>query len=184
MPGYDVGYDQGFGPPAASGGTVDGMVEFAVAIEVRLQTALDLDTSEVTAGEPAASDDCEAVYVWAAQIFDSPQGVSARGDDAGCYFRRAYEFFYRIDLCVPIHDDGSALTAAENLALAVSLYDKADAAWCTLAHGASDGTLFDITTFGAGCEDIVLGPLVIGSPQGDRVSATGSLRVTWACPPE
>jgi hypothetical protein len=162
-------------PPGAD----DGMVEFATAIVVKLQTVLDLDTSAVTAGEPAASDDCEAVYVWAIQIFDSPEGVSARGDDAGCYFRRAYEFGYRIDVCVDIHDDGSELTPAESLALAVSLYDKADLAWCTLAHGAADGTLFDID-----CEDVILGPLVIGEPQGDRVSATGSLRVTWACQPE
>jgi len=174
----------GCGPADAPAAAADGLVEFAVAIVVRLQTVLDLDTSAVPAGEPAASDDCSAVYVWATQIFDSPEGVTARGDDAGCYFRRAYEFFYRIDICMDIHDDGSALTPAESLAHAVALYDLADAAWCTLAHGASDGSLFDITTFGAACEDIVLGPLVIGDPQGDRVSATGSLRVTWACPPE
>jgi hypothetical protein len=178
MTGYDSGYDSGYGPVATAIAADDGMVEFATAIAVRLEVALKVDTV-VTAGEPAASDDCEAVYVWATQIFDSPVGVSARGDDAGCYFRRAYEFFYRIDICVPIHDDGSELTATESLALAVSLYDLADAAWCTLAHGASDRTLFDIE-----CQDIVLGPLEIGAPQGDRVSATGSLRVTWACQPE
>jgi hypothetical protein len=154
------------------------MVEFATAIAARLQPALLIDAA-VTAGEPAASEDCEAVYVWATRIFDSPEGVTERGDDAGCYFRRAYEFGYRIDVCVPIHDDGSELTTAESLALAVKLYDLADLAWCTLAHGASDGTLFDIE-----CEDVVLGPLVIGSPEGDRVSATGTLRVTWACQPE
>ena len=156
----------------------DGMAEFATTIAVRLQTALLID-AVVTAGEPAASDDCSAVYVWAPQVFDSPEGVSARGDDAGCYFRRAYEFSYRIDVCVPIHKDGSELSAAEALTLAVLLYDLADAAWCTLAHGASDGTLFDIK-----CQDIVLGPLEIGAPEGDRVSASGTLRVTWPCQPE
>ena len=179
MTGYDSGYDSGYGLAVTAIVASDGMVEFATAIAVRLQTALDLDTSGVTAGEPAASDDCSAVYVWGTQIFDSPEGVSARSDDAGCYFRRAYGFGYRIDVCVPIHNDGSELTATESLALAVELYDLADAAWCTLAHGASDGTLFDID-----CEDIVLGPLEIGTPEGDRVSATGSLRVTWPCQPE
>jgi hypothetical protein len=179
MTAYDSGYDSGYGPSPMPPGADDGMVEFATAILVRLQLVLDLNTSAVTAGEPAASDDCEAVYVWATQIFDSPEGVVARGDEAGCFFRRAYEFFYRIDICVDIHDDGSELTPTESLGLAVELYDLADAAWCTLAHGASDGTLFDIK-----CEDIVLGPLVIGDVQGDRVSATGSLRVTWPCSPE
>jgi len=178
MPGFDAGFDSGFGPVPDAILASDGMVEFASAIAVRLEVALRVDAT-VTVGEPAASDDCEAVYVWATQLFDSPQGVSARGDDAGCYFRRAYEFGYRIDVCVDIHSDGSELTGAESLAHAVTLYDLADAAWCTLAHGASDGTLFDVD-----CEDVVLGPLVIGAPQGDRVAATGTLRVTWACQPE
>lgn len=178
MTGFDSGFSSGFGPEPAAVLATDGMVEFATAIAVRLTVALDIDTV-VTAGEPAASDDCSAAYVWATQIVDSPEGVSARGDDAGCYFRRAYEFGYRIDICLDIHGDGSELTATESLALAVELYDLADAAWCTLAHGASDRTLFDID-----CEDIVLGPLEIGAPEGDRVSATGTLRVTWACQPE
>jgi hypothetical protein len=166
-------------PPGAFIGGDAGMVDFATAILVRLQIVLDLETSAVTVGEPAASDDCSAVYVWAREIFDSPVGVVERGDAAGCFYRRAYEFGYRIDICLDIHDDGSELTSTESLALAVELYDLCDAAWCTLAHGASDGTLFDID-----CEDIIIGPLVIGEPRGDRVSATGSLRVTWPCSPE
>jgi len=176
MTSYDAGYSSGFGNPAVPPA---GMADFAVAVLARLQLALDLNTSRLTAGEPAATDDCSAVYVWASEIFDSPVGVSARGDDAGCYFRRAYELNYRIDVCVPIHEDGSELTATESLVLAASIYDKADAAWCTLAHGAADGSMFDV-----GCEDIVIGPLVVGAPQGDRVSANGSLRVTLACSPE
>ncbi len=179
MIGFDSGFSSGFGPEPAAVLAADGMVEFATAIAVRLTVALKIDTV-VTAGPPAASDECKgAVYVWGTQIFDSEKGVSAKGDDAACYFRRAYEFGYRIDVCVPIHDDGSELTATEHLALAVKLYDLADAAWCTLAHGASDRTLFDIE-----CQDIVLGPLDIGTVEGDRISTTGTLRVTWPCQPE
>ncbi|MDZ7742980.1 MAG: hypothetical protein U5Q03_14910 [Bacteroidota bacterium] len=37
------------------------------------------------------------------------------------------------------HEDGFDLTTAEYLALSSSIYDKADAIWCALAHAASDG---------------------------------------------
>lgn len=75
------------------------------------------------------------------------------------------------------------LTTAQQQEIAIDLYDKADLVWCALAAAAASKTLFAPENVIA-CEDVIVGALVFGDPQGDRVSATGSLRVTDPCPPE
>ena len=132
----------------------------------------------MTADEPPASDDCSAAYVWGIRIYDSGQTFSARGDDPTCLFRRTYEFGYRLDVCRTVRDDGRELTSAEYLADAQDFGDKADAIWCGLASAAIAGTLFD--TLDA-CEDVNIGEFVVNSAQGDRISGTGTLKVTYPC---
>lgn len=139
---------------------------------------LGLNKNAVTVGEPAASDDCSAVYVWGISIYDSDAPLNPRGDDAGCFFRRTYEIGYRIDLCHKVRGDGKELTSTESLTEATGVYDAFDLAWCTLAAAASAGTLFtDIS----GCEYVIIGELEIADPLGDRVSGTGLIKVTAPC---
>lgn len=157
---------------------VDLLVDIAAALE-----PLGTQKVAVTPGRPAATDKCSAVYVWGSQIFDSDVGVQARGDIAGCVYRRAYVINYRIDVCMDLHEDGSELTTAEYLAKATELYNLADEAFCALTHAASNGTLFDPANHPE-CKDINFQQLVITEPQGDRVSAEGTIRVTHPCEPE
>jgi hypothetical protein len=151
------------------------MIEQLVEIATLLEIELNPDRVAVTDGEPAVSDSCSAVYVWGVRIFDSPTGVTARGDEAGCLYRRAYEMAYRIDVCHPVTE--AEPDPDDYLAAATRLYDLADRAWCALADAASSGILFQ----GADCEDVVIRSIDIGPPQGDRLSAQGGVLLTWPC---
>ena len=142
-----------------------------------IEAAITVDRTAITAGRPAHSDACSAVYVWAGSVFDAEVGTQARGDIPGCVIKRAYSFNYRIDICRSLSQDGSEQTAAQQLTEATKLYDYADAVFCALADAIVAGTLFTDSD----CQDIALGQIVFSEPRGDRVSAEGSLRVTWPC---
>ena len=157
---------------------IDLLVDVAALIEVTVA----LEKVAVSPREPAATDKCDAAYVWGSQIFDSPIGVQERGNEAGCFFRRAYEIRYRIDVCDPPRDDGREHTTSDMGAKADEFYTYADDVWCAIAHAASDGTLFDPPNT-TKCEDIVVGPINF-SGQADRISAEGSIRVTHPCSPQ
>lgn len=157
------------------------LVDLLVDVAARIEAAVAVEKVAVTPGEPAATDKCSAVYVWGSQVFDSDVPVQARGDIAGCFYRRAYVINYRIDVCMDLTEDGSELSTAEYLAKSTEYYDLIDTVWCMLNYRASDATLFDDI---GSCEDINLQPVVIGGPIGDRISATGTIRVTDPCPPE
>lgn len=75
------------------------LIDLLVDVAALIEATIVVDKVSVTAGRPASSDECSAVYVWGSQIFDSPVGIQARGDTAGCLYRRAYEMNYRIDIC-------------------------------------------------------------------------------------
>lgn len=155
------------------------LIDLAVDLASLIEATISVEKVAVTPGEPAASDECSAAYVWGEQIFDSPIGVQARGDEAGCAYRRAYEIRYRIDVCMPVGQGGKEITTAQFLSKSTELYDHADDVWCALVENASAGSLFAVT--GIACEDIVVGTLQIQEPQGDRVSAEGYVRVTYPC---
>lgn len=157
------------------------LVDLLVDVAELIEATIAVQKVAVTPGQPAASDKCSAAYVWGNQIFDSPIGTQARGDEAGCVYRRAYEIGYRIDVCVDMNEDGSELSTADYATLSQTFYDYADLVWCAITHAAAGGTLFQTIET---CEDIVVGALLFGSPIGDRVSATGSIRVTHPCPAE
>lgn len=156
--------------------------DLAVDIAALIEATVAVEFVAVTAGEPAHTDRCSAAYVWLVRNFDSPAGVTARGDDAGCLYRRGHEFGYRIDVCHPPRADGREYTVTEHAAKAAELYDYADAVFCALMENAAAGTLFDQVNV-ISCEDIVIGEQVVGEVTGDRVSARGTLRVTNPCPP-
>lgn len=152
---------------------VDLLSELAAVIE----TLVTVDKVAVTAGRPAQSDSCSAVYVWANSIDDFDVSTQSRGDITSCWVRRGYVMSYRIDVCRSLPGDGSEQTEAQQLVEATTIYDHADALWCGFASRIVAGTLFS----GTDCEDIKLGPLVFEPPQGDRVSATGGIRITYPC---
>jgi hypothetical protein len=154
------------------------LISRLVEVSGLIDATVTVEQAHITAGEPASSDNCSAVYVWADRIYDSPVPFDVR-TEPGCFYRRTYDIRYRIDLCHQIHDDGSELTQVEALTEAVSLYDMADDVFCALTAAAVDGTLFT----GADCEHVVIGEITFGV-DGDRVSAAGSVRVTWPCEPE
>lgn len=175
MPGgFSAGYSAGYG----NVGT--GLVNLLVDVADTIENAVVVEKVAVTPGEPAASDKCSAVYVWGSQVFDADVSTQARGDIAGCSYIRAYVINYRIDVCMDLTEDGSELTTAEYLEKSTEYYDLIDTIFCELVYRASDGTLFD----GLTCQAINLQPIVIGGPIGDRISATGTIRVTDPCPPE
>jgi len=157
------------------------LADLLVDVAELIESTIAVEKVSVTPGEPAASDKCSAAYIWGSQIFDSPIGTQARGDEAGCVYRRAYAIGYRIDVCLPMNEDGTELTTAQSAVISQTFYDYSDLVWCAITHAASAGTLFQTIE---SCEDIVVGALVFGSPIGDRVSATGTIRVTHPCPAE
>jgi hypothetical protein len=105
------------------------IIDLAVDLAALIESTVTVQKVAVTPPNPAASDNCSAVYVWADQIFDSPIGVQARGDDAGCAYRRAYELRYRIDVCMPVGAGGREVTTAQFLDTSTELYDYADTVW-------------------------------------------------------
>lgn len=153
------------------------LIDLAVDLASLIEATAVFHRVTVTAREPEATDDCSAAYVWGVRIYDSDQPLNARGDDAGCYYRRTYELAYRVDFCHQIRADGRELSAAEALAEATQMYDTADAVWCAITAAASNGTLFASIS---ACEDIAVGDLVF-TGQGDRNSANGTLKVTQPC---
>ena len=153
------------------------MIDLAVELANLIETTIVVDKVAVTAGSPAASDKCSAVYVWGSQIFHSPQPLQVAADDAGCFYRRAYELRYRIDVCRTVTQNER--TEAQQLAEATRLYDYADEVWCAITSNASAGSLFTDSD----CESVTVGALEIGDPLGDRVSAEGYVRVTYPCLP-
>lgn len=155
------------------------MIDLAQDIATLIENTITVDKVAVVAGEPAQTDKCTAVYIWGAAIGNSREAVDFAGNDAGCVYRRAYEFRYRIDICRSLPADGKEQSETVQLAEATQLYDYADDVWCALTAAASAGTLFDSI---GGCEAVTVGTLDFESPQGDRVSASGSLRVTDPCP--
>lgn len=155
------------------------LVDLLVDIAALFEATLAVDKVAVTAGEPGATDKCSAVYVWGIRVYDSEFPLTPRGDDAGCFFRRTYEIGYRIDTCHKVRNDARELTATESLAEAQILYDLGDLAWCTLTAAIVDGTLFDAANQ-VECGFISVGELRYDS-QGDRHSASGTLKVTHPC---
>ena len=91
------------------------LIDLAVDLASLIEATITVDKVAVTPGTPAASDECTAAYVLGEQIFDSPIGVQARGDEAGCVYRRAYEIRYRIDVCMPVEQGGREVTTAQYL---------------------------------------------------------------------
>lgn len=154
------------------------MIDLAVDIATLIESTIVVDKVAVTAGEPAQTSQCSAAYVWGVTIGNSREAIDFAGNDPGCVYRRGYEFRYRIDICRDLPGSGREQTTAQQLAEATQLYDYADAVWCALTDAASAGTLFD--NIGT-CEAVTIGTLDFDSPQGDRVSAGGSLRVTDPC---
>ena len=154
------------------------MIDLAVDIAALIESTITVEKVSVVAGEPAQTSRCSAAYVGGSTIGNSREAVDFAGNDKGCVYRRAYEFRYRIDICRDLPASGKEQTTAQQLAEAAELYDMADAVWCALAENASAGTLFD--NIGT-CEAVTIGTLDFDSPQGDRVSAGGFLRVTDPC---
>jgi hypothetical protein len=150
----------------------DRLVELRDSLSVVL-----VDKIAITPAEPPATDECSALYVWAARIFHSPAGVVTGGDEAGCFYRRSYELRYRLDVCYPPRDDGREYSAVEYQAKSEEIYQLADDAWCAVSADANDGLLF----LGVDCEDVVIREITIDA-QGDRVSAEGSVLLTDPCP--
>lgn len=152
------------------------LVDLLVDVAELIETTLTLDKVSVTLPDPPATDKCSAAYVWGSQLYDAEFRTQSRGE-AGCNYQRAYLISYRIDLCyTPAKTEK---TTAEQLAESETYYSDADLIYCALMDAASAGTLFQ--TLGS-CEDIAIGPLELHAPQGDRVSALGTLRVTNPCP--
>lgn len=157
------------------------LVDLLVDVAALLEATVTVEKVAVTPGEPAASDKCSAVYVWGSQIFDAGVGTQERSQTGSCVYRRAYVINYRIDICHNVNVEEQSTD--DMLAEAQSIYDKADLAWCAIAHAASAKTLFNDPNT-TQCEDITLGAITIGAPVGDRISASGTIRVTHPCPPE
>jgi hypothetical protein len=152
------------------------MIEHAIAIASLIEVTINVDRVTGAPSEPAATDGCSAAYVWGIRVFDSDRPLNTRGDDADCFYRRAYEYGYRIDLCHKIRDDGKELSDADSLAEATELYDMMDAVYCALTQAAAFGTLFEVES----CEYVSFGDLV-PSTLGDRNSARGTIKVTSPC---
>lgn len=159
------------------------LVDLLVDVASLIESTIAVEKVSVTPGEPAATEKCSAAYVWGSLIYDADQSTQQRSDIAGCAYKRTYRISYRIDVCVPTHEDGSELTTAEALTTATTFYDYQDQVMCALMSNAVAGTLFDPPN-AKKCQDIVIGPLQTDSPQGDRVSATGWIQVDDPCPPE
>lgn len=154
-------------------------IDLAVDLASLIEETIAVQKVAVTPGSPAASDKCSAAYVWASRIYHTSQPLQISADDAGCYYYRAYEFRYRIDVCMPIGEGGKEIDTDQFLEKSTELYDYADAVWCAIAAAASAGSLFAVV--GIDCEAVTVGELVFSEPIGDRVSAEGYVRVSYPC---
>ena len=172
MPGgFSSGFSNGFGPLYVTG--LIGRLSDVLDV---IQSVTAFDVYAVTPDEPPATDSCSAAYVWPIRTYDSGLSFSARGDDPTCVVRRTYEIGYRIDVCRKVRGDGKEPIPSEYLANALTFSDAMDAVWCALADAKVSGSIAEF------CEDMQVGDLVVNSAQGDRISATGTINLTFPCP--
>jgi hypothetical protein len=131
---------------------------------------------QVTAGEPSApSGDCTQVSVWATQLFNAVNSLNQ--EDSACLVIKGVQLAYRIDVCYPTNEDGTDLTADQQLEVATCLYGLADHIWCGI-----NSDLKAIT--GGNCADVAVDPLSFTRFQGGIVSAQSGLRFQNDCTTE
>ena len=130
---------------------------------------LTVDRVTATAGEPAApSGQCQAVWVWLSEVFDTAQVFQRRGDERGCLHRTALRLSIRIDSCYTERDDGADQTDSEHLTDHDTFVDLIDTIYAGLVGRWAAGTLLGLDS----CQAGKVGDVSIGARQGGIVSAS------------
>lgn len=155
--------------------TVDAALALLTQIEIIVNQSdvCEIQTFQVTAGEPAApTGQCSQISVWASQFFNA--STSLFNEDNPCVIVKGVQLSYRIDLCYT--EQEADRTPAQHLATATCLYDLADAVWCGLNQTVA-------TLFAQPCKDVSVDPMDFQTPQGGIVSAQSGVRFQLDCDP-